>query len=120
MNLRTVFGAGFYAGVGLAALARPELVPQVFGGAAPTATSRTEIRAVYGGLPLAMAALITAEAGRSRRPMTAAMAVLSGGMAAGRLVGVAVERESDGPTTLFGALEVATALALGSLARRPT
>jgi hypothetical protein len=110
-------GAAFYLGVGAAALARPALVPAIFGGAAPTPAARTEVRAVYGGLPLAMAAIVVRERHRPARPMTTAVAVLSGAMAAGRLAGVVAERESDAVTRAFVVLEVATAVALAVGAR---
>lgn len=112
-----VAGAGFYAGVAAVALVRPAVVPAIFGGTAPTAASRTEVRAVYGGLPLAMAAMVAVESRRSARPMTAAVAVLSAAMAAGRVAGAMVEGEADLPTRGFVALELATAAALAVGAR---
>lgn len=109
-------GAAFYTGVGFAALLRPAFVPSIFGGLAPTASSRTEIRAVYGGLPLAMAGLVVAESkNRSRGSVggkTDAVAALSAAMAVGRVIGAVVEGEADGVTRLFIALEAATAAAL--------
>ena len=117
MDTRTLSGALFYAGIGVAAMIRPTLVPWLFGATAPTAASRTEVRAVYGGLPLAIAALLVAEANKPQRPMTMAMAALSGGMAGGRLVGVGIEREANAVTSLLVAAEAGTALALGSSAK---
>lgn len=109
-------GVAFYTGVGFAALLRPAFVPSIFGGLAPTASSRTEIRAVYGGLPLAMAGLLVAESkNRSRDGVggkTDAVAALSAAMAVGRVIGTVVEGEADGVTRLFIALEAATAAAL--------
>ena len=76
MNRLIAAGAAFYGGLGILALARPEQVPATFGGTAPTADARTEVRAVYGGLPLAIAATLVAS------PSSAtAMGVLTGGMA---------------------------------------
>jgi hypothetical protein len=114
-------GAAFYAAVGVAAFVKPEWVPAAFGGQAGTASSRTEVRAVYGGLPLAMAAVVLAES-RSRgavaaRPGTDTVAALTGAMAAGRLIGAAIEGEADGVTRLFVALEAGTAAALAVGAR---
>jgi hypothetical protein len=114
-------GAAFYTAVGVAALVRPGAVPAAFGGTASTASSRTEIRAVYGGLPLAMAGIVLAES-RSRGALSArrgteAVALLTAAMAVGRLVGAAVEGEADGVTRLFVALEAATAVALAVGAR---
>lgn len=69
-----------YAAVGVGAFLRPSMVPAIFGGAATTPDARTEIRAVYGGLPLAVATSLVAD-DRAVRPM----ALLSLGMAAGLL-----------------------------------
>lgn len=117
MQRRTVWGLAFYACVGVGALVRPAMVPRVFGGRAETPSSRTEIRAVYGGLPLAMAALVALEARQPDRPMTRAVATLSLAMAAGRTAGVLAERRIDAPTAAFGALEVATGIALAPRTR---
>jgi hypothetical protein len=109
-------GVAFYTGVGIAALVRPAFVPTIFGGLAPTASSRTEVRAVYGGLPLAMAGLVLAEARNQAKggvgSKTDAVAALSAAMAVGRLVGSVIEGEADGVTRLFIAVEATTAAAL--------
>lgn len=122
MHPALVTGAAFYAGVGLTALVRPALVPAIFGGQAPTASSRTEIRAVYGGLPLAMAGMVLREARRGTKQraggMTDTVAALSAAMAAGRVVGSVLEGEADGVTRAFVALEAATAAALAFGAHR--
>lgn len=121
MDIRTALGAAFYAGVAAMAMARPGVVPGIFGGTAPTPTSRTEIRAVYGGLPATMATLIVLESREAERPMTLAMGALSGGMALGRVVGVRIEREASLVTKAFIAAEVVAAMALTSAAvRRPS
>lgn len=124
MNYGALAGAIFYSGVGIAALVRPALVPAVFGGSAPTASSRTEVRAVYGGLPLAMAGLVVAESkSRARHGVgsqTEAIAVLSAAMAVGRVFGSLLEREADGVTRLFIAIEAATAAALVAEGRSRT
>lgn len=118
MDSRTIAGAAFYAGIGAVAAIRPAMVPSLFGGSAPTAAARTEIRAVYGGLPLTMAALVVAESNRPQRPWTLAVAALSGGMALGRLAGISAERSTDAVTVLLVAAESATAVALGTTALR--
>jgi len=115
MHPGALAGAAFYTGVGLVAFVRPAFVPAIFGGRAPTASSRTEIRAVYGGLPLAMAGLVVAGSSKAEDgadSRAAAVATLSAAMAAGRLIGSAIEGEADGVTRLFIALEAATAAAL--------
>ena len=120
MQRRTAAGAAFYAAIGVGALLRPRAVPALFGATAPTAAARTEVRAVYGGLPLALTALLLGEADRADRPATRAVAVLSAGMALGRLGGVLVEGEADRTTWLLLAAEAATAAALGSVAGAST
>lgn len=118
MHPGIVVGAAFYAGVGLTALVRPSSVPAIFGGRASTASSRTEIRAVYGGLPLAMAGLVLAEtrsrSGDATSGATDVVAVLSAAMAVGRVIGSVIEGEADGTTRLFVALEAGTAAALAA------
>ena len=121
MHTGLAAGAAFYTAVGIAALVRPGSVPAAFGGTAPTASSRTEVRAVYGGLPLAMAGVVLAESkprgAMCTRRGTETVAVLTAAMAVGRMIGAAVEGESDGVTRLFVALEAATAAALAVGAR---
>lgn len=115
MNRLLAGAAAGYAGIGLASLVRPAMVPALFGGSAPTAASRTEIRAVYGGLPLAVAA------GLAAAPVAAAVpaAVISAGMAAGRIAGATLEPERPAPVTvLFTAIELALAAACFAGARR--
>ena len=118
---RVILPAAAYAAIGAAALARPHLVPALFGGSAPTAAARTEVRAVYGGLPLALAAVLASAgpAGTPHRGGTLrATAIASGGMAAGRLFGAALDRRlSPWPTGAFLALEVALAASLAAAAR---
>ena len=76
---------------------------------------------MYGGLPLAMAGLVLADArGGSRAgagDRTGAVAALSAAMAAGRVAGSVLEGEADGVTRLFIALEATTAVALAVGAR---
>jgi len=101
-------GAAAYAGLGIASFLKPALVPAVFGGSAPTVDARTEIRAVYGGLPLAMAGTL-AVAPASAVPLGVATA----GMAAGRAASGLVEKRPPSAITVgFIAIEVALAAAL--------
>lgn len=120
-DARVVGPAAAYAAIGIFGLVRPRLVPRLFGGSAPTAAARTEVRAVYGGLPLAFAAVLAraAPAGASHRGgALRATAVASGGMAAGRLLGAALDRDlPPWPTGAFLALETALAVSLAAAAR---
>ena len=112
MNLLRLAGAVTYAGIGATGLLVPERIPEHFGGSAPTAAARNEIRAVYGGLPLVIA-LMALRGGRSSR--TAAL--LSAGMAAGRAYGAGQEVEPlDDRTRMWIGVEsgLAASLLLGS------
>jgi len=108
MNRLIAAGAASYAGIGVVSFLRPAMVPALFGGTAPTADARTEIRAVYGGLPLAIAGSLVVA------PSTAvAMGVLSAGMAAGRAASGLVEEEPPSPVIkAFIGIEAALAAAL--------
>ncbi|GAA2158896.1 uncharacterized protein DUF4345 [Humibacillus xanthopallidus] len=98
-----------YAVIGSVGLVAPRRVPQIFGADAPTADSRTEVRAVYGGIPLAMVAVIAA----GRRDGLRAAAAASGGMALARATGMLVEpRSRTATTTGFLVLEAALAALL--------
>jgi len=118
---RVTLPAVSYAVIGVVALARPQLVPALFGGSASTAAARTEVRAVYGGLPLALAAVLASAApvgAPHRGGALRATAIASGGMAAGRLFGAALDRElPPWPTGAFLALETALAASLAAAAR---
>lgn len=87
MNPLIAAGAASYAGLGIVSFLKPGVVPATTGGAAlPGADARTEIRAVYGGLPLAFAATLVAH------PASAtAIGVATAGMAAGRAGSAAFE-----------------------------
>ena len=98
-----------YAGIGAAAFAAPEQIPAVFGGSADGPDARTEIRAVYGGLPMAIAASALASPAGARTG-----AALSLGMALGRAAGIKAEGEASPATWFF--LGVETVLAVGLLA----
>jgi len=106
----------FFAGMGAAALVRPSFIWAPFGVAPSTPAARNEVRAVYGGFGIAVAILLVL-ADRSsagfRDGVLVAIAVALAGMAAGRVVGFAVETRSAGRfTLLFGAIEVLLAYAL--------
>lgn len=95
MNFAVVVVAAFMALMGVAALVRPPIIWAPFGVEPTTPGSRSEVRAVYGGFGLALAALLVwadlhAAAGvRDGVLLTVAVSLL--GMAAGRVVSALVE-----------------------------
>jgi hypothetical protein len=113
--LTLIIAAGFGA-MGLAALARPRDVLAQFGVAVDTVEGRNEVRAVYGGFGLVVAALLTVAA--LGDPATAegiqvAVAFALAGMAGGRLISAAMEPPRAAyPVWVFFGIEVAGAAAL--------
>ena len=107
--------AGF-ALMGFGALARPRMVLDQFGVDVGTADGRNEVRAVYGGFGVAVAAALgVAVLGDSANAdgVLIAVAVALAGMAAGRLIGAAVERPSGAfPVWVYFAIEVGGAAVL--------
>jgi hypothetical protein len=114
-----VIAAGF-AAMGLYALATPASVPALFGVEVRTAEGRNEVRAVYGGFGLAMAALLGVAAaghGGVREGILVTVGFALAGMAAGRVVGgVADRRVGLWPVWTFFAIEVACAAVLLAIA----
>ncbi|RBY94887.1 DUF4345 domain-containing protein [Blastococcus sp. TBT05-19] len=113
--------AGGYAAIGAGAVLRPSLVPAVFGGSARTPESRTEVRAVYAGIPLAFAAALLRSEGQQPAARSAVLRTVgdaSAGMAVARLGGALLERRLRAwPTAAFLALEAALAVACSAAAR---
>ncbi len=113
MNPLIALGAAGYAGLGIASFFKPSVVPATTGLTAPNADSRTEIRAVYGGLPLGLAAALVAN------PTSAtAVGIATAGMAAGRAASSAFEGRPSPTMAGFIALEAVAAAALLLGARR--
>jgi hypothetical protein len=113
MNRLIATGAAAYAGLGVVSFLRPQVVPAVVGGTAPTADARTEVRAVYGGLPLAFAATLAAAPAAG---VPIGLATL--GMAAARTGSAAFEGRPSAKTAGFIALELLIGAALVLGARR--
>lgn len=111
MNPLIALGAASYAGLGVVSFLKPGVVPAVIGGTAPTADSRTEIRAVYGGLPLAFAASLVATPSSGT-----AIGLATAGMAAGRAASSVFEGAPSPKMAAFVAMEalIAGALLLGA------
>jgi hypothetical protein len=113
MNRLIALGAASYAGLGIVSFLKPGVVPAVIGSTAPNADSRTEIRAVYGGLPLAFAASLAANPASGT-----AIGLATAGMAAGRAASSAFEGAPSPKMAGFIMLETAIAAALFLGARR--
>lgn len=117
-----LIAAGF-ALMGLAAVARPESILAYVGTRSLTRDGRNEVRAVYGGFGLAIAALLCATrySAAIRTGAVLAVAVALLGMAAGRLLSILIDGapgrwpwvflgvEAAGAAALLGALESAGA-----------
>lgn len=87
MDKSTLIAAASYTGLGLVAFARPAFIPETMGGSAENFTARSEVRAVYGGMPLATAALLVTSPS-SRR----GIGVITASFAASRLLSGLIER----------------------------
>lgn len=103
-----------FAFMGLVALAAPERVTGQFGMPSLTVDGRSEVRAVYGGFGLAVAAALGLAlfTPTLRLPVSAAVAVALGGMAAGRLLSAIMDRRLGRIPMLYGAIEAAGSLML--------
>ncbi|MEU9113865.1 DUF4345 family protein [Streptomyces sp. NPDC048483] len=104
----------FFLGMGLYGLAAPAALVRPFGIGLAGPAARTEVRAVYGGFGVAMAALLgwaaTAPADPLRRGAVLAVAVALLGMAAGRLAARLAEPPGSWyPSWLYFGLELAGA-----------
>jgi hypothetical protein len=112
--------AASFAGMGLYALVTPARVPALFGVEVRTPEGRNEVRAVYGGFGLAIAALLGVAAaghGGVREGILVTVGFALAGMAAGRVVGgVADRRVGLWPVWTFFAIEVACAAVLLAVA----
>ena len=107
--------AGAYGAIGVGAAVRPGLVPAVFGGTAGTPEARTEVRAVYAGIPLALAVAVVRASTAAPAHRDGVLSVVrdaSAGMALARLGGAVLARRlRPWPTGAFLVLEAALAVA---------
>lgn len=115
MTIVIVLAAVFFVGMGLFALARPAALIRPFGITLPIPESRAEVRAVYGGFGLAIAAmLVLAATGHPARDgILITVAAALGGMAFGRLVSGVVDRpKAFYPNWFYLVVEILAAVAL--------
>ncbi len=112
LTILTKLVAVFFAGMGLLALALPEQISGTFGASSLTPEGRNEVRAVYGGFGLAIAAILAAAPstpalGRGIY-FTVAIALL--GMAGGRGIAAMLERpQGFYPCWFYFGVEIAMA-----------
>ena len=105
--------AGAFAGFGLLFLALPERMADTVELSARSSTARTEIRAMYGGLELGIAAFLAwcaLDPARLELGLVAA-ALLLAGIGSGRALGAVIARSASGLTITLMAAEVAGAAA---------
>ena len=106
----------FYLALGVAALVRPATLLAGFGLPAQGLDARNEVRAVYGGFPIAVAALVLwSLTGASEADgILLALAVASLGMALGRLVSAVLDRGIGRLPLFFVGVELALAAMLAA------
>ena len=112
----------FFVGMGLLALASPESITRPFGTTTLTPAGRNEVRAVYGGFGLAVAAMLVLAlcTPALRAGILLAVAASLAGMAGGRVLAAIVERPpAFYPSWFYCGLETAMAVILWLEASRP-
>jgi hypothetical protein len=106
----------FFLGMGMYALAAPAMLVRPFGITLEQSTSRSEVRAVYGGFGLAMAAVLAyaaVDVGPHRTGILLAVGMALAGMAFGRLVSAVVDgRTPFYPNWFYFGVEAVAAAAL--------
>jgi len=111
--------AVFFLALGLLAMRKPSGLLHGFGITAATTDARNEVRAVYGGFPLALAVVLLVAIARPelRSGVVVAAAASLGGMAGGRMVSAAVDHGFGRLPVIFTLIELVVAgLLLGGLA----
>jgi hypothetical protein len=103
-----------FAFMGLIAVAAPERVTRQFGIPNLDADGRNEVRAVYGGFGIAVAAALVAAlfAPDWRVPAAAAVAVALGGMTLGRAYSAVIDKRIGHFPAIYGSIEAVTALVM--------
>ena len=107
-NIIIVLAACGFALMGIGALVKPNVVTQQFGIPHLSVAGRSEVRGVYGGFGLAMAAILVAGLAspdlRTGITITAAVALL--GMAGGRIASALIDRSLPRVALLYLVIEV--------------
>nr|WP_272953429.1 DUF4345 domain-containing protein [Mycolicibacterium fluoranthenivorans] len=104
----------FFAGMGLYALTAPATMVRPFGVTLATATARAEVRAVYGGFGVAIAAVLVyaSRVPEARTGVLITVGVALAGMAVGRVVSVFDGRTPFYPNWFYCLVEAVAAAAL--------
>ncbi|MEV4125120.1 DUF4345 domain-containing protein [Nocardia sp. NPDC049707] len=117
MVVDTVVGV-FFLGMGIYALAAPAALIRPFGIRLEHTVARYEIRAVYGGFGLAMAAMLAVAAthdGALRTGIMVTIGIALGGMAFGRIISAVLDdRIAFYPNWFYCILEMVAGAALVS------
>ena len=112
--------AVFFAGMGLYALAAPAHMVRPFGITLGESASRAEVRAVYGGFGLAIAAVLVVAAtqtGSLRTGIVITVGAALAGMAAGRVASALLgDRTGFYPNWFYCIVEAVAAAALFAIA----
>lgn len=109
----------FFAGMGVYALAAPAALIRPFGITLTEATSRSEVRAVYGGFGLAIAGVLAYAAVEPdvRTGILFTVGAALAGMAFGRVVSAVIdERTAFYPNWFYCLVEIIAAAALFAVA----
>ena len=104
----------FYGLIGIQALRRPARLLKGLDLLANTPSARNEIRAVYGGMPIAISLLLAESLVHTATApvVVTVIATITGGMAAGRLFSAIVDRDFAAAPRLWFALELVLAVAM--------
>lgn len=105
--------AAAFAAMGIVGIVAPARAVALVGIELTSAASRSEVRAIYGGFGLATGAALAyvAATGLYYTPALLAVTVALGGMAAGRLVSLVIDRDANRWVLLFLGIEVLAAAA---------
>lgn len=116
MAVAVVIAIGvFFLGMGVYALTAPSALVRPFGVSLTGSTARSEVRAVYGGFGVAMAAMLAVAATdiSGHRLIIVTIAVALGGMAVGRLISAVIDsRTAFYPNWFYCLVELIAAGAL--------
>lgn len=110
-DIGILLAALFFGLIGVTAMVRPHNLLEGFGIEARQDDSRNEIRAVYGGFPLAVAGLLLFSLARPDLSdgILITLATCSAAMAAGRVVSAVIDRRMGKAPLIWTVLELVVA-----------